>query len=67
METQPNTTERRWMDLKAAATHLGVTVCFIRSLIWGGEIPFIRGGRKFLVERGDLDAWATRSKERNRA
>jgi len=55
------------MDLKAAATHLGVTVCFIRSLIWGGEVPFIRAGRKFVVDRGDLDAWATRSKERNPA
>ena len=67
METPENTVERRWMDLKAAATHLGVTVCFIRSLIWGGEVPFIRAGRKFVVDRGDLDAWAIRSKERNPA
>ena len=66
METSPNAIERRWMDLKAAATYLCVTVHFVRGLLWGGKVPFVRMGKKFVVDRADLDAWALRSKEQNR-
>lgn len=67
MKTQQNAEENRWLDVHRAAAHLGATVSFIRSLIWGGEIPYVRMGKKFVLDRGDLDAWATRSKERNPA
>ena len=66
-ETHSNTDERRWMDVKTAAAHLGASVCFVRNLIWGGEIPFVRAGKRFVVDRADLDSWAVRKKERNPA
>jgi excisionase family DNA binding protein len=44
-----NTTERRWIDVKAAAVYLGATVTFVRSLLWDGEVPFVRAGKKFIV------------------
>ena len=66
METTQNAIERRWLDLKAAAAYLCATVCFVRGLIWAGEVPFVRAGKKFVIDRADLDAWALRSKEQNR-
>jgi excisionase family DNA binding protein len=61
------TAQNRWLDVKSAAAHLGVTVSFVRSLLWDGEVPFVRAGKRFIVDRQDLDAWAVRSKERNAA
>jgi excisionase family DNA binding protein len=64
------TTEKdvqRWLDVKAAASHVGATVSFIRGLIWGGSLPYVRAGRKFVIDRADLDAWMIRNKERNAA
>lgn len=57
--------QKRWMDVKTAAGHLGVTVSFVRALLWDGEVPFVRAGKRFIVDRIDLDAWAMRKKERN--
>lgn len=62
-----NETQGRWLDIKGAAAYLGVTVSFVRSLLWDGEVAFIRGGKRFIVDRQDLDAWAVRRKERNAA
>jgi len=60
-----NDTQRRWMDVKAAAEHIGSTVSFIRGLIWDGALPFVRAGKKFVIDRADLDSWMTRQKQRN--
>jgi excisionase family DNA binding protein len=62
-----NATERRWIDVKAAAVYLGATVTFVRSLLWDGEVPFVRAGKKFIIDRNDLDAYMQRRKERNLA
>lgn len=55
----------RWLDVKAAANHVGSTVGFIRGLIWDGSLPYVRAGKKFVIDQTDLDAWMVRSKERN--
>jgi len=67
MENVKIETQSRWLDVKGAAAHLGVTVSFVRSLLWDGELAFIRAGKRFIVDRVDLDAWAVRKKERNAA
>lgn len=64
MENVKIESQSRWLDVKGAAAHLGVTVGFLRSLLWDGEVPFIRAGKRFIVDRQDLDAWAVRRKER---
>jgi excisionase family DNA binding protein len=57
--------DQRWLDVKAAAAHVGATVSFIRTLIWDGAIPYVRAGKKFVIDRADLDSYMTRQKERN--
>jgi hypothetical protein len=27
----------------------------IRELIWGGKLPYIHAGKRFIVDRADLD------------
>ena len=62
-----NTTERRWIDVKAAALYLGTSVTFVRSLLWDGEVCYIRCGKRFIIDRDELDACMVRRKERNPA
>jgi len=49
----------RWMDTKAAAAYLGLTVNALRKLTAERSIPFeqdVRGG-KCWFQRSELDAW----------
>jgi hypothetical protein len=47
---------QRWLDVKAAANHVGSTVGFIRGLIWDGSLPWMLGWfavkREILSDRG---------------
>ena len=58
------TTETLLLDVKGAATFLGVGVGVVRSWVADG-LPFIRGGRggKKLFTRRDLERWVERLKE----
>jgi excisionase family DNA binding protein len=60
-----NPQERRWLDVKTAAAHAGSTVSFIRGLIWDGAVPYVKAGKKFVIDRADLDAYLARQKQRN--
>ena len=57
--------ERRWLTVPDAARHLGCAVHFVRSLLWDGEVSYVKAGKKFVIDAADLDDWAVRSKQRN--
>jgi excisionase family DNA binding protein len=65
MKTANQEQSRRWLDVKQAADHCGATVSFVRGLIWDGAIPYVRAGKKFVIDAADLDAWMERAKEKN--
>lgn len=52
-----NATQPRLFDLRSAASYLGsgVSVWTLRDLIWKGDLPSVRLGRKIFVAAGDLD------------
>ena len=63
----------RLLDLKAAATYLGLSYWTVRDLVLAGRLPSVkipcpRSGdgrtiRRILVDRHDLDAFIEQSKE----
>ena len=53
----------RALDVRQAAKYLGVTVWLIRNLIWRGELPAVLAGKRFIIDRHDLDLWLERQKE----
>lgn len=67
----------RLLDLKAAATYLGLSYWTVRDLVLAGRLPSVkipcpRSGdgrtiRRVLVDRHDLDAFIEQSKEINAA
>jgi excisionase family DNA binding protein len=52
----------RLMLPKSGAEYICVSVDVMRDMIKNGEIPFIRNGRRYLVDRVDLDKWIEKNK-----
>jgi excisionase family DNA binding protein len=59
-----STSEPILLDIPAAARALSVSTWSIRGLIWNKEIPFIKIGKKHLIDPADLRAFVARQKER---
>ena len=55
--------EPRLLTVSAAAAYLSCAVWAVRVLLWKKEIPFIRLGKRFLIDRADLDDFVERRKE----
>jgi excisionase family DNA binding protein len=60
----PNSIEPRLLSQQEAAGYLGISYWTIRDLVFRRELPFVRIGRRVLVDRVDLDAYLDRSKIR---
>jgi excisionase family DNA binding protein len=60
--TQPSVNEPRLLSQHEAARYLGISYWTVRDLVFRREIPFIKIGRRVLVDRLDLDAYLDRSK-----
>lgn len=52
----------RLLGISAAATYLGATSWFVRSLIWERRVPFCRFGKRLLIDRADLDSYVAAQK-----
>jgi excisionase family DNA binding protein len=50
------------LDIKAAARVLSSTTWTVRNLLWAKKIPFIKIGRRFLIDPVDLRAFIARQK-----
>lgn len=53
----------RLYDLHDAAYILGRSVYSLRTLIWNGEIPIVKSGKKMWVDIMDLNRWIDNNKE----
>lgn len=51
------------LDIPATARVLSTTVWAVRALLWDKQIPFIKIGRKHLIDPADLRAFIERNKE----
>ena len=53
---------QRLLTLPEAAHYLGCTLWSVRELIWKGALPYTRFGKRFQVDRRDLDELVDREK-----
>jgi excisionase family DNA binding protein len=47
----------RLLTIKQAAVYLGAAVWAIRQLLWSKEVRHVRIGRRYLIDRDDLDSF----------
>jgi excisionase family DNA binding protein len=50
----------RLLTIKQAAAYLSCAVWQVRTLLWSKEIAHIKLGKKFLIDRNDLDLFVDR-------
>ena len=53
---------KRLYTVEEAAHYLGRTVWSVRELIWKGELPLVRVGRRVHLDFDDLNAFILRHK-----
>jgi excisionase family DNA binding protein len=50
------------LDIKSAAHLLSSTTWTVRNLLWAKKIPFVKIGRRFLIDPADIRAYIARLK-----
>ena len=59
---RPNAPAPRLLSQQDAAAYLGISYWTLRDLMFRGEVPHVKIGRRILVDRLDLDAYLDRVK-----
>jgi excisionase family DNA binding protein len=60
----PGPNPKRLYSIPEASVYLGRTVCALREMIWAGKLPYIRDGRRILLDINDMNAWVEKNKMR---
>ncbi len=55
---------RRLYSIKEASQYLGRSVWALREMLWAGKLPYVRDGRRILLDIRDMDAWIEKNKRR---
>ena len=50
------------LDCQGAARMLSSTTWTVRNLLWAKKIPFVKIGRRFLIDPADIRAFIAREK-----
>lgn len=56
--------KKRLYTIKEAATYLGRSVPSLYTLIWNGDLPIVRSGKRIHLDIYDLDKWIEDNKTR---
>jgi excisionase family DNA binding protein len=54
--------QKRLYSIKEAAVYLGRSVWAVREMIWAGKIPYVKDGKRILLDIFDMDRWIEQSK-----
>ena len=55
---------KRLYSINEASIYLGRSVWAIREMLWAGKLPFIKDGRRILLDIKDMEAWVEKNKIR---
>jgi excisionase family DNA binding protein len=53
---------KRLYNLKEASFYMGRTVCALREMLWAGKLPYVKDGRRILLDIQDVDKWIEMNK-----
>ncbi len=60
----PKGPAKRLYSIPEAAFYLGRTVDALREILWAGKIPYVKDGRRVLLDVKDMDEYIERNKNR---
>jgi excisionase family DNA binding protein len=59
----PKGPAKRLYTIPEAAFYLGRTVDALREMIWAGKLPFVRDGKRILIDIRDMDQFIDKNKQ----
>ncbi len=57
--------KKRLLTVEEASLYLGRSISSVRELIWSGDLPFVKAGRRTHLDIYDLDWWIEQHKVTN--
>lgn len=58
--------QKRLFNFKEAVVYLGQTVWAVRKMLWAGKMPYVRDGKRILLDIKDMDERIEKSKTATR-
>lgn len=55
---------KRLYSIKEASIYLGRSVWAVREMIWAGKMPYVKDGRRVLLDIRDMEVWVEQNKSR---
>lgn len=56
--------QKRLYNIKESAVYLGRSVWAVREMLWAGKMPYVKDGKRILLDIQDMNNWIDRSKTR---
>jgi excisionase family DNA binding protein len=56
---------KRLFDIKESAVYLGRSVWAVREMLWAGKMPYVKDGKRILLDIQDMNVWIDKSKTRS--
>ena len=53
---------KRLYNLQEGAVYLGRSVGAVREMLWAGKMPYIKDGKRILIDIRDMDSWIDKNK-----
>jgi len=53
---------KRLYSIQEASIYLGRSVWGVREMLWAGKMPYVKDGRRILLDIKDMDNWIERNK-----
>jgi len=57
--------KKRLLTVEEASLYLGRSLSSVRELIWSGDLPYVKAGRRNHLDIYDLDRWIEQHKVTN--
>jgi excisionase family DNA binding protein len=61
----PRVLSKRLFDIKESAVYLGRSVWAVREMLWAGKMPYVKDGKRILLDIQDMNEWIDQSKTRS--
>lgn len=61
----PRVLQKRLFNIKEGAVYLGRSVWAVREMLWAGKMPYVKDGKRILLDIQDMNDWIDRSKTRS--
>jgi excisionase family DNA binding protein len=53
---------KRLYSIKEASVYLGRSVWALREMLWAGKLPYIKDGKRILLDINDMNNWIEQNK-----